>query len=153
MASSYIGIVQPNGLGGKGTGIPSGVNLDDSTFSDLLEKQMNTESSDNNWLSLMCTQPVQGIQNNGFDIQDLINSSNKIQNDVQNFDINKDEDITTSEMLTFLSSPFDTHNHKNHLNHDFLDFAKKQAANFYNKCASNVITDLTEFVEDTLKLS
>ena len=61
-------------------------------------------------------------------------------------------EIGTSEMVAFLTKPFDSPSALEH-NLGLLDFAKKQASNFYNKCASNVITNLSEFVEDSLKLS
>ena len=150
MASNYIGLVSSAQLGGEKINPSKYFDIDDKTFSDILNKQLQfKDANDTSWLSIMGYNPV---QNGAMNIQDMILSSRKTNDLFQNNVINPDEKITTSEMITFLSSPFDTHNKMNQSNSNFMDFARKQATNSYTKCASNVVTGLTEFVQDTLKL-
>ena len=55
------------------------------------------------------------------------------------------DNITTSETVTFFSSLLDN---KGNPESDIFDFAKKQAANLYNKYSRSIVTDVSEFVED-----
>ena len=126
----------------------SDYDLDDKTFSNLLDKQMQA-SPEKNWFDQFHPSPqISGID--GIDIQDLITSSHQQKQTIS--DKNKTEEIGSAEMVAFLSKPFDSFSVSGN-NTGLMNFAKKHAANFYNKCASNVVTDLTEFVEDTLSLS
>ena len=121
---------------------------DDKTFSNLLDKQMQA-SPEKNWFDQFYPSPqISGID--GIDIQDLITSAHQQKSKVT--DTNKTEEIGSAEMVAFLSRPFDSYSVSGG-NTGLMNFAKKHAANFYNKCASNVVTDLAEFVEDTLSRS
>lgn len=129
------------------------VDLSDNSFSDLLEQQMQIQEG----IFDKVTVPSWMAYNNytdieGFNIQDLVSS---IQNakKISNSANDKTTDfLGSSEMVAFLTSPFNTHSASKSSNNDLANFAQRQAANFYNKCASNVVTGLTEFVEDALKL-
>ena len=145
IVSNHIGAI-PSNFGNK-VGENSNTDLSDKTFSDLLDKQMNAQDSN---ISSVFGMPA-GFTETGTNIIDMISSVSHKGNVEQ---INKidDSDIGTSEMVAFLTKPFDSHSALEH-NNLLMDFAKRQASNFYNKCASNVVTNLSEFVEDSLKLS
>ncbi len=87
----------------------------------------------------------------GYNTIDKINKSNT-DNNIEKF--NKSDNYTTSEILTFFPSVF---NSKQHLmdasNHGLFNFEKKLATSSYMKGARNIVTDVSEFVEDALKIS
>ena len=145
IVSNNIGAIQQN-IGNK-AGQNSNVDLSDKTFSDLLDKQMDMKN--------FSIPPIfgapSGFTEGGTNIIDLISSVHQ-KGGVEQVAKIDDSDIGTSEMVAFLTKPFDSHAALER-NNMLMDFAKKQASNFYNKCASNVITNLSEFVEDSLKLS
>ena len=86
------------------------VNLNDTTFADLLEKQMGN------------------------------NIVQSVDNVLQNFGVPAGLNIQPMEGLDSVAS-------------NLTDFARKQAANFYDKYSRSVVTDIKEFVEDTALLS
>ena len=123
--------------------------LADQSFAKLLDEQISRYGEQNNWLSLFgiqATKPILDSNEAGFNIHELVSSANPINNYAQKVDINPIQDVSASEMMTFMSSPFDSHNIENH-NNNFFDFIRKNAADTYNKCASNVITNLSEFIK------
>ena len=155
LLSNYIGEISPAQFGNGQNGT-SNVDLNDTTFSDLLEKQMNV-SNDNN------INPTGNFS--GFDIGLLdgvspIFETNKIQ---EHAVVNKAEssgfnffsnlkEYTTSDVITFFPSLFDskptlTQTQSNGL----FDFERKVAATSYGQYAKNIVTDLQEFVTDTMK--
>ena len=64
------------------------------------------------------------------------------------FDMNNDGDVTTSEVVTFFSSLLNNNSQGQNARSELFDFAKKQAADFYNKYSKNVVSNLTELVDD-----
>lgn len=159
LSSNFIGSISPEKIGGKQVTVAPDFDLNDKTFSDILDKQMDDKTQVNK---------TNNAIPNGFNIDELISmqqannakaaerhtSTNPI-NPI-NFDdlISKDDEhaISNSEMLTFYTSLFDKNSETN-LHNGIGNFVRKQAANFYGKCAGNVITDIGEFVSDALKLS
>lgn len=135
LVSNFIGNISNIATGGvQGT---QSFDLSDTTFAELLQKQINAEkevSTQN--LTLNLGAPA------GFDIQDFDMPIEQI--DTQN-STNQIENKTTSETVTFFSSLLDN---KENPDSEIFDFAKKQAANLYNKYSRSVITDISEFVED-----
>lgn len=150
LVSNFIGGISSSPIGAS---TASNIDLEDKTFSDLLEKQLNEKvGTPKNTISDSLGVPP------GLEIQNLDGSY------FSNFDLNQDNtdcvktdtindgcvnDITTSETVTFFNSLLDSKDNKN-LHNEVFEFAKKQAANLYTKGASSVITDLNEFVGDIL---
>ena len=147
IVSNYIGAI-PSNFANKGQAV-SGVDLEDKTFSDLLDKQIDLQEPQNGFTSPLGI-PA-GFVENGTNIVDMISAVNQPKGISPILGIDENE-IGTSEMVAFLTKPFDSPSALEK-NLSLMDFAKRQASNFYNKCASNVITNLSEFVEDSLKLS
>ncbi|MBR6127673.1 hypothetical protein IKQ21_08325 [bacterium] len=147
IVSNYIGAI-PSNFANQGQNI-SGTDLDDNTFSDMLNKQMNVQEPQNGFPPTLGI-PA-GFVENGTNIVDMVSAANQPKETSPILGIDEKE-IGTSEMVAFLTKPFDSPSALEK-NLSLMDFAKRQASNFYNKCASNVITNLSEFVEDSLKLS
>ena len=63
-------------------------------------------------------------------------------------DTNNDGEVTTSEMLTFFTSLLDSNSEGENARSELFDFAKKQAANFYDKYSKSAVNSLNEFVSD-----
>ena len=166
LVSNFVGIVSPSLFGENNTqGISQGYDLGDKTFADLLEKQMrqNIEQNKPNFIETL------GLPT-GFNITDLIDSQNQTAVNTENaFDkikaVNETEnqsmtnlstkkENSTSEVLTFFNSLFDskptlTDTSKSNL----FDLERRIAAGSYGKYAKNIVTNLGEFVTDTLKLN
>ena len=135
---------------GKPDASQQNMDLEDKTFSDLLDKQMNIQDAPNE-TTLSSLEAPAAISTNGTNLIDLLSSIKQTQN--YDFpDFSEQDDLGSAEMVAFLTKPFDSRSSLEN-NHGLMDFAKKQASNFYNKCASNVVVDLKEFIEDTLKHS
>ena len=155
LVSNFIGGISSVGVGGLN---PSqNLDLNDTTFSDLLEKQMEVkpkEESNNIFASLGMPAGMQ-IENIDFSekVQDQMESlgekvTPKKVNEVNKLDLNGDGNVTTSEAVTFFTSLLDNSNLGQQNDSGLFDFAKKQAFNFYNKYSRSVVTDVQEFVED-----
>ena len=153
LVSNFVGGIGLNPNGGIGNTTPS-FDLEDSTFSDLLEKQMNVKpKEETNTLSGTLGIPA-GLQIDGIDfsekVQDQMEALGEDINteETNMFDLNKDGDVTTSEAVTFFTSRLDNGTEGQNARSELFDFARKQAANFYNKYSRDVITSVNEFVDD-----
>lgn len=134
LVSNFIGNI--SSLGASGIQAAQNFDLNDTTFEKLLEKQMN--------MSIEKPQPISGLGAPAgfvFDNEEIPAAG---QIDTQN-STNEIDDKTTSETVTFFSSLLDN---KENPESEIFDFAKKQAANLYNKYSRSVVTDISEFVED-----
>ena len=130
---------------------PIKYNPNDSTFDDLLQKQVDTkiqpESTDllGN-LGMPAGFAIESADGSEM-IQHDVGISEKVNNTQSSESFsNPDDEITTSETVTFFTSLLDN---KSNLGHsDVLEFAKRQASSLYNKYSRSVITDVNEFVKD-----
>ena len=152
LVSNFVGSISPSMFGNTAQGISPSINLDDNTFSDLLEEQLNKKiEQTTNYVDSL------GLPT-GFNIEDLVNhNSNTVntENKFENTDLQSDKnpkDLSTSEVLTFFNSLFESKpTLTDNINSGLFEFELKSAANQYSKYAKNIVTDLSEFVTDTLK--
>lgn len=168
MVSSFIGSISPEMFGGNIKSATQNIDLEDTTFSDMLEKQINKEMQQNK-LNLTNNFSLQsGINIGDFDgsqPQFTIKTNNSSENSfeaikpINEFDkstfknMNNAHDKSTSEVVTFFNSLFDSKPTLTDTSSSGLfDFERKIAASRYNKYAKNIITDLSEFVTDTMKI-
>ena len=161
LVSNFVGSISPSMFGNNTQGIKPSIDFDDNTFSNLLEKQMNKEIE-------------QGKQNfvdslglpTGINIAELDGSYNerddkllaiKPVNEFEKTDFNyvkNPKDLSTSEVLTFFSSLFESKPTLTDTSQSGLfDFERKLAASQYGQYAKNLVTDLSEFVADAFKKS
>ena len=161
LVSNFIGGIGVNPNGGI-NGIAQQFDLSDTTFSDLLEKQIDTKENEktNSILSGHFGIPA-GMQIDGmdgaeftekaFDQAEALGAKTDFEdkNEQNNImDTNNDGEVTTSEMLTFFTSLLDTNSEGENARSELFDFAKKQAANFYDKYSKSAVNSLNEFVSD-----
>ena len=162
LVSNFVGIVSPDILGENNKNVSPNFDLEDKTFSDLLEMQMQKKIEQNtNFTDTI------GIPS-GFNIIDLTSNNQQLNANTDNksmpinpinenektdfFDFNTRKDFSTSEVLTFFNSLFEskptmTDTHSSGL----FDFERKVAAGSYGKYAKNIVMNLGEFVSDTLR--
>ena len=153
LVSNFIGGISSVGVGGLN---PSqNLDLTDTTFSDLLEKQMEVKpKEENNNIFASLGMPA-GMKIESVDFSEKVQDQMEIlgekmtsekANETNMLDLDGDGSVTTSEAVTFFTSLLDNSNLGS--NSQLFDFAKKQASNFYNKYSRSVVTDVKEFVED-----
>lgn len=153
LVSNFIGGISSVGVGGLN---PSqNLDLNDTTFSDLLEKQMEVKpKEENNNIFASLGMPA-GMKIESVDFSEKVQDQMEIlgekmtsekANETNMLDLDGDGSVTTSEAVTFFTSLLDNSNLGS--NSQLFDFAKKQASNFYNKYSRSVVTDVKEFVED-----
>ncbi len=133
LVSNVIGQI---GLSGTGKVAPN-FDLNDTTFAELLNKQIEGMNG-----APRLEAPAFNLgAPAGFEIEGIEPEMNvqEISNDTNS------NDLTTSETVTFFSSLLEN---KGNPESDIFDFAKKQAANLYNKYSRSIVTDVSEFVED-----
>ena len=164
LVTNFVGTISPSIFGDKNNqGVTPNVDLEDKTFSDMLERQMQKEIEQNKTNILSNLNFPNGINIADFDSnipQFTVNTENKLESvkPVNEFekstlpdDFSKKE-MSTAEVLTFFNSLFDnkptlTDTTRNGL----FDFERKIAANLYGKYSKNIALDLGEFVADTIR--
>ena len=153
LVSNFIGGISSVGVGGLNSS--QNLDLNDTTFSDLLEKQMEVKpKEENNNIFASLGMPA-GMKIESVDFSEKVQDQMEIlgekmtsekANETNMLDLDGDGSVTTSEAVTFFTSLLDNSNLGR--NSQLFDFAKKQASNFYNKYSRSVVTDVKEFVED-----
>ena len=153
LVSNFIGGISSVGVGGLNSS--QILDLNDTTFSDLLEKQMEVKpKEENNNIFASLGMPA-GMKIESVDFSEKVQDQMEIlgekmtsekANETNMLDLDGDGSVTTSEAVTFFTSLLDNSNLGS--NSQLFDFAKKQASNFYNKYSRSVVTDVKEFVED-----
>lgn len=132
MVENFISQISGVNLGGITN--PQGINLDDDTFSKLLEKSM--QSSDSNGTSSVLLGQL-GMPA-GFEIQELDLPQNLV-NDVNSTQKVEIKDLDMGE--NYFSSLA-------HDNINVMNLAKKQATNAYNMFSKGFVDSLNTLVED-----
>ena len=140
-------------------------NLDDSTFADLLEKQLQNkidsqENSTITGLGMPAGFQIENLDGTEFsetaqDQMEAIGEKINIEeNNISNpFDMDNNGDVTGHEAISFFSSLLNNDTKGDNARSELFDFAKKQAANFYNTYSKSFVTDLKDFVEDIKSIS
>ncbi len=136
LVSNFAGGISPLQIGKEFQKITNDFDMNDHTFADLLNtKMLGMDSS---------------MMPKGVNILDFQNSNlNTIQTG-NSIDKNPVKDMTTSEVVTFTKSLFDSSNMQNERS-PLYNFSRKNAADFYSKYSKNSAMNLAEFVEDTIK--
>lgn len=125
------------------------------SFEDILQKQFSIRNES----ALQSPSGLYGIPT-GLDVQALgreyaesVESIKPVQNiDMQGLSAQNDGFVKNEVNMSATIPDLDI-NQEQDKHSQLFKFAKKHAANFYNKCAGNVVVSLDEFVSDTLKLS
>lgn len=163
LVSNFVGSISSNIFGENKQVTQPNIDLGDKTFADMLEEQMNKEIDKNKPNFIDSLGIPSGVyigdldgMNPVFDTQ-TNNSLNSVKpvNEFENTASSNYKDIkdmSTSEVLTFFHSIFDTKpTMTDTSNSGLFEFERKTAANYYSKYSKNIVTDLGEFVTDALR--
>ena len=163
LVSNYIGGIGFNPEINGNNGVTSQFDLNDTTFAELLEKQLNNNINNqtpaNNIIDGLGMPPgieIEPLEGTEFSntVQDQMEAMGEKTNSIETdnstnpFDMNGDGDVTTSEAVTFFTSLLDIGTDGQNARSELFDFAKKQATDFYNKYSKNVVSNLTDLVDD-----
>ena len=144
--------ISTNELGGITK--PSGFDMNDDTFSKLLEKELNAkaESIQENIIGNLGVpagffiEPFEGVEFSQ-NVQDQLEaiSEKKVTNEspVEPFEMKE------LDLGDFFSNMLKTSTNSNN---DFMNFARKKETNSYENFGRNFVTDLAEFVDDVKSL-
>lgn len=156
LVSNFIGGISSANFGST-FGVTENFDLNDSTFSDILNKQMEINpQQENEGIQGLLGIPA-GFQIDGIDFAekalDQIEASGEKfgieKEEINNlFDANKDNNVTTSEVATFFTSLLENSFSSEQNRSQLFDFAQKQATNMYHKFGRTMVTNLEEFVSD-----
>ena len=168
VVSNFVGSISPELFSTGGKNVNQNVDLGDTTFSDILEKQI-TKDMQRNRENLMKSIGMQS----GININDLVTAQNpygmnsdiKTDNKMEaiqainetdgsfHHDMSNPESMSTSEVVTFFKSLFDSKpTMADTSSSGLFDYERKIAAGKYDRYAKNIVTDLNEFVTDTIKM-
>ena len=163
LVSNFIGGIGFNpGINGN-NGVTSQFDLNDTTFAELLEKQLNNNINNSTPTNSIMDglgmppgieiKPLEGTEFSDT-VQDQMDAVGEKTNNIETdnstnpFDMNGDGDVTTSEAVTFFTSLLDMGADGQNARSELFDFAKKQATDFYSKYSKNVVSNLTDLVDD-----
>ncbi len=167
--SNFVGSISPEMFGDSINKAVQNVDMEDTTFSDMLEKQINNIK---NQATFDITKDL-GLPS-GVNIIDLAESAlpqnninikmgdnnmsesvkpvNETDESVSRY-MNEPKNMSTSEVVTFFNSLFDSKpSMADTETNGLFDYEKKLAAGEYSKYAKNIVTDLSEFVTDTIRM-
>ena len=150
VVENLVNQISTNELGGITK--PSGFNLDDDTFANLLEKQLNStqELSFNNNLGNfgvpagLLIEPLEGIE---------FSETAQDQMEIVGEKISREEYLSQPiefkdiDMGDYFSNLLKTDTKENP---DFFNFAKKQATHLYNYKSKNLVMNAAEFLQDAI---
>lgn len=127
------------------------IDLNDDTFSKLLDKQLNSINNDsqNNFVGIMgapaglIIEPIEGTD-----------FAEKVQDQMEIIGENKlSRDEYINQPVEFKDIDLGDHfskllKYSSHSNSDFMNFARKNATNAYNVFSRGFVADMQDFVED-----
>ena len=150
LVENLINQISTNGLNGI-TSPLGNIDLNDDTFSKLLDKQLNSiqENTPSNFFGNfgmpagLIIEPIDGIEHAEMaqDQMEII-GENKLSKEEY---INQPIEFKDIDMGDYFSNLLKTSSENNT---GFMNFAKKNATNAYNVFSKNFITDMQDFVED-----
>jgi hypothetical protein len=153
LVENLINQISTSGL--SGITKPTGFDLDDDTFSKLLDKQLASSQNivQNNFIGNMGMpagfniEPLEGtefaeaVQDQFEILGDKLSREEYINQPIEFKEINQDDYFST-----LLKSRTGT-------NSDFLNFAKRNATMAYNVFSKNFVVDMNDFVDDLTNIS
>lgn len=145
-------INQISSQGSNGISKPQNFDMNDETFSKLLEKQLNN-SSQINLTNLIGEMGMPA----GFVIEpyDATEFANTVQDQLESIGESKLTQKPEINLEDFEMKDIDMDNYFSNLlkasndnSSDLMNFAKRQATSAYNVFGKGFVTDMTDFVED-----
>ena len=161
LVSNLASTMLSKAMEGNSSEVTTQIDLGDNTFSNLLDKQLNNrlEQNEQNFINNLGIPSISGIDLGELDGHNLESQFNAIK-PTEGLDIdqqakfNTGKDFSMEEVLTLFNPLFETKpTMAETTNNGLFDFERKTAANLYDRYAKNVVTDISEFVTDALKIS
>lgn len=165
IVSNFIGSVSPEMFSDGVKSLTQNIDLGDTTFSDLLEKQINNLQKNEKDFMYGFGLPTDiavgnaenvntnlGVDLGVNDMSEAIRPINEQESSVFR-DLSNPKNMSTSEVVTFFNSLFDSKpTIADTSDSGLFNFERKMAAGRYNQYARNIVTDINEFVTDTMKI-
>ena len=161
LVSNLASTMLSKAMEGNSSEVTTQVDLNDNTFSNLLDKQLNNppEQNGQNFINNLGIPSISGVDLGELDGHNLESHFSAVK-PIDDLDINlqakfnSGKDFSMEEVLTLFNPLFETKPMMAETtNNGLFDFERKTAANLYNRYAKNVVTDINEFVTDALKIS
>lgn len=167
--SNFIGSISPEMFGDSVKNAVQNVDMEDTTFSDMLEKQINLTKEQAQFdvtkdLGLPSGVNIIDLTESAFPHNniDIKSGDNNMLESVKPVNetneatlryMNDTKSMSTPEVITMFNSLFDSRpSVMDTESNGLMDFEKKVAAGKYNRYAKNIVTDLSEFVTDTIRM-
>ena len=152
LVENLINQISTQGLGGITK--PFGFDMNDDTFANLLERQMNAtnEITTTNTVGQMgapaglIIEPLDGVEH-AEKVQDQMEALG--ENLFKETGINSAIEIKDMDFGDYFSNLLKTPNDNNS---QFMNFAKKQASNAYDVFSRGYVADMQDFVEDVTSM-
>ena len=147
LVENLVNQIATQGLGGLSK--PTGFDMSDDTFAQLLDKQLNLNSSitPNNSIGNMgipaglIIEPIDGVDFAEV-AQDQMEAIGETKLSKEEY-INQPIEFKEIDMSDYFSNLLKTATDNN-----FMNFAKKHATNAYGNFSKNFVHDMADFVED-----
>ncbi len=155
LVENLINQISTQGLGGITK--PQGFDLNDDTFANLLEKQMNAGNEITTTNSVGQMGAPAGLIIEPLNATDGIEHAEKVQDQMEALGenlfketgINSAIEIKDMDFGDYFSNLLKTPNDNNS---QFMNFAKKQASNAYDVFSRGYVADMQDFVEDVTSM-
>ena len=155
LVENLINQISTQGLGGISK--PLGFDMDDDTFANLLEKQMNAGNEITTTNSVGQMGAPAGLIIEPLNAVDGIDHAEKVQDQMEALGenlfketgINSAIEIKDMDFGDYFSNLLKTPNDNNS---QFMNFAKKQASNAYDVFSRGYVADMQDFVEDVTSM-
>ena len=155
LVENLINQISTQGLGGISK--PLGFDMDDDTFANLLEKQMNAGNEITTINSVGQMGAPAGLIIEPLNAVDGIDHAEKVQDQMEALGenlfketgINSAIEIKDMDFGDYFSNLLKTPNDNNS---QFMNFAKKQASNAYDVFSRGYVADMQDFVEDVTSM-
>jgi hypothetical protein len=155
LVENLINQISTQGL--SGISKPLGFDMDDDTFANLLEKQMNAGNEITTTNSVGQMGAPAGLIIEPLNAVDGIDHAEKVQDQMEALGenlfketgINSAIEIKDMDFGDYFSNLLKTPNDNNS---QFINFAKKQASNAYDVFSRGYVADMQDFVEDVTSM-
>ena len=155
LVSNFIGDISKFEFGNKN--ITQDFDLGDTTFSNLLNKQLDKNTINENFDILKNLGIPTGLQIEGINSTNNVEFDTAITNKINNIEEivnnnNLDNIEHSAEGVVYFSSILDDTSSNTNSQPELFNFAKKQATNLYHKYGRSMVSDVNEFINDIHKI-
>ena len=156
LVENLINQISTQGLGGITK--PFSFDMNDDTFANLLEKQMNATNEITTTNTVGQMGAPAGLIIEPFDASDGIEHAEKVQDQMEALGENLFKETGTIPVIEIKDMDFGDYfsnllKSPNENNSQFMNFAKRQASNAYEVFSRGYVADMQDFVEDLTSMT